>query len=281
MKNTLNIFAQKDTVYFGVKNDSGQLTFKKNIDFNIFEGAFNIGTEIIEELDRNGIKNQFESIHFIENSEFPVAEMSDLNKSFNNLKVIDIKTSLFKSIKSLENQSDQKTLILHLDNFISLGAFEEKSIRPIDTKALMHYNVDELGRECKCGKLGCLLRYASPDGLIQTAQEKVEFYSGPTQLSLETPGELKFKKLVTYTKKGDPLAIELLNQTIALLLPAFRETVKNEKTERVIISGRMGQFGKLISKPLQATLSEMNGKTTPVLTPFSKSYEEVFIGLDY
>jgi glucokinase len=162
-----------------------------------------------------------------------------------------------------------------------LGAYEKDSIRPIETKQLMHYNVDELGRECECGKMGCLLRYASPDGLIQTAQEKVEFYSGPTQLSLETPGELKFKKLVTYTKKGDPLAIELLNQTIALLLPAFRETVKSEKPERVIISGRMGQFGKLISKPLQATLSEMNGKTTPVLTPFSKSYEEVFIGLEY
>ena len=189
--------------------------------------------------------------------------------------------SIEKCLKSLENQSDQKTLILHLDNFISLGAYEIDSIRNISTEQLMHFSVDSLGRECACGKLGCLLRYVSPDGLIQTAQEKVEFYSGPTQLTNETPGELKFKKLVTYTKKGDPLAIELLNQTISLFLPAFRETVKNEKTERVIISGRMGQFGKLISKPLQATLSEMNGKTTPVLTPFSKSYEEVFIGLEY
>lgn len=281
MNYSLNIFAHSEAIYFGLLNQKNDLILKKSYDFEDFKSIEAIYAAWLEDIQKNYQKVSFKQTAFINGPVVNSQLIQELRSIFPEMKEIAFKDGLKTCYDSLENQNGDHHMMLYLDDQIAIGKVTENGIDCNILENLMHKSVDSLGRECYCGKMGCLVQYISPKGLLQTAREKVEFYSGPTQLTQEIPGQIRFKKLVNFTKKGDPLAIEVLNQSGQLFLPEILKELEGLNIEKIIIAGRLGQFGKLISKPLQNKLQEIFGKTTPVLTPYSKSFEEIIVSGNY
>lgn len=277
MNYSLNIFAHSEAIYFGLLNQKNDLIIKKSYDFEDFKSVADICRTLMEDIQKNYQKVAIKSANFILGPSNDKDLSQELRQIFPEMKDVAFEEGLKTCYDALENQNGENHMMLYLDDQITLGKVTQSGIECTILEALMHNNVDSLGRECYCGKMGCLIQYISPKGLLQTAREKVEFYSGPTQLTQEIPGQIRFKKLVHFTKKGDPLAIEVLNQSVQLFLPEIIAVLKDHHVEKIIIAGRLGQFGKLISKPLQNKLQTVYGKTTPVLTPYSKSFEEIIV----
>lgn len=278
---SLNIFAHSEAIFFGVLNQKNELAFKKSYDFEDFKSIKEIYEALKDDAKKSIQKLTISKAQFVQGPKENLELIEEIKGVFPQLATIDFSKALKACYDSLENQNGNNHLILYLDDQIAFGELTKESIEVTILSELMHTSVDSLGRECECGQMGCLIQYIAPKGLLQTAREKVEFYSGPTQLTQEIPGQIRFKKLVHFTKKGDPLAIEILNQSGQLFLPEMLKQMEGRNVDKVIIAGRLGQFGKLISKPLQNKLQELYGKTTPVLTPYSKSYEEIIVSTNY
>lgn len=117
-----------------------------------------------------------------------------------------------------------------------------------------HTCVEINGRECGCGRRGCLETYVSDKGLIRTAEEMIAASKGYTLLSdLET---IDLRSIADCCDKGDRVAIEVfakVGQKLGLGLANYASVLN---PEAIILTGDMMQAGKWILKPMRATFEE-------------------------
>lgn len=74
-----------------------------------------------------------------------------------------------------------------------------------------HLQVVRGGRQCACGKRGCLERYCSGTALVQTAQEILTRDQRPSPLrALAEEGTLTGKQVANWAREGDPVALEVM-----------------------------------------------------------------------
>lgn len=121
---------------------------------------------------------------------------------------------------------------------------------------LGHITIDTLGRECGCGRLGCLERYASATGIAISAKEKIEFYKGTSALSKITPSELTAKNITLAAKKGDPLALELFDDTCKILGKALANITTILDLEAFIFAGGLANAKRILTEPTKKYMDE-------------------------
>lgn len=117
-----------------------------------------------------------------------------------------------------------------------------------------HICVEDHGRLCGCGRQGCLERYVSVGGLIQTAREMLAESSEDSlmrQLSELTP-----EAIGECCDEGDKLALEVYRQTgerfgIGL---SFYASVINP--EAIILTGGLTNQWKWLEEPTQLSFNE-------------------------
>lgn len=112
---------------------------------------------------------------------------------------------------------------------------------------LGHTIVERNGRNCNCGRQGCLETYASATGLVRTAKLFLQDYQGDTLLSkIEN---LSSKNIAECAEKGDDLALKVFDYTAHLLGFSLSNAVAITSPSAIILFGGLANAGDLIIKP--------------------------------
>ena len=113
------------------------------------------------------------------------------------------------------------------------------------------------GRQCGCGGKGCLETYTSSKGIRRTAlelMEKTPSYTGA--LSKVNPDELSSKMVGEAANYGDPLAIEVFEQTGYLLGIAMANAVTFSGPEAIFLMGGPVKAGDVLLNPVRKSFEE-------------------------
>ncbi len=111
------------------------------------------------------------------------------------------------------------------------------------------------GRECTCGKKGCLETYASATGVSLTAQEIINSSTRETILS-ELEGVVSAKDVFDAAEKGDKVAIEIFEATSNQLGQALADFVHFSSPEAIVLFGGLTKAEKYILKPIEKSMND-------------------------
>ncbi|HOA63733.1 MAG TPA: ROK family protein [Bacilli bacterium] len=105
-----------------------------------------------------------------------------------------------------------------------------------------HIRVDFRNRrKCNCGLYDCVERYASATGLVITAQEKIPGRN--TSLTLEN---LSSKTIFDEAKKGDEVALEIVDDMVEKLATALSQIASTINPEAFVIGGGVSKAGDFL-----------------------------------
>ncbi|MDO5036102.1 MAG: ROK family protein [Porphyromonas sp.] len=120
-----------------------------------------------------------------------------------------------------------------------------------------HTIIRRNGRVCGCGRKGCLETYASATGVARTAREYLEIRDDDSLLRKLDPEEITSKDVYNAAKQGDKIALEIFENTGAILGEALADAVAYTSPEAIILFGGLTHAGDLIVNPTKRHL-ELN-----------------------
>lgn len=121
---------------------------------------------------------------------------------------------------------------------------------------LGHVIVEKDGRDCGCGRKGCLETYCSATGIARTAHEILEKTDRPTLLR-ETPiEEVDGLAITLAARKGDAVALEIFEYTGRILGEACANFATFNSPEAFIFFGGLAKAGDLIMEPIKRAYDE-------------------------
>ncbi|KRN48952.1 glucokinase [Pediococcus pentosaceus] len=111
-----------------------------------------------------------------------------------------------------------------------------------------HVTVDPEGYLCTCGKRGCLEQYASATGVVHVARDMAEEFSGDSELKRETDDgqDITSKLVFDLAKKGDVLALRVVDRVCSLLGLALGNLANTLNPESIVIGGGVSAAGDFL-----------------------------------
>ncbi len=119
-----------------------------------------------------------------------------------------------------------------------------------------HTIVDPKGRECGCGKRGCLETYCSATGLCRTVQELLSNTQEPSILRAAGHGTLTAEMVSEAAHHRDKIALQAYEYTGYILGLKLSDSVAHLSPEAIILVGGMAAAGDLIFTPTKRSLEE-------------------------
>lgn len=117
-----------------------------------------------------------------------------------------------------------------------------------------HTCVEVDGRQCGCGRKGCLETYVSDRGLVKTAEEEIAKSKEPTLMS--ELDELNINTIVDCCEIGDRVAIETFRRVGSMLGVGLANYASVINPEAIILTGDMMAAGKWLLKPMRQAFDE-------------------------
>ncbi|MEK6650753.1 MAG: ROK family protein [Bacteroidota bacterium] len=117
-----------------------------------------------------------------------------------------------------------------------------------------HTIVDPDGRECGCGRKGCLEAYASANGLRRTVHELIATSLDESELRGVAFNDLTSKMVAEAAARGDHLALEAFDRTARILGFKLADSVAHTSPEAIILVGGLAAAGDLLLKPVKRYL---------------------------
>ncbi|WP_019989668.1 ROK family protein [Rudanella lutea] len=114
---------------------------------------------------------------------------------------------------------------------------------------LGHICVDRNGRDCGCGRKGCLETYVSANGLKRTVFELLAHRTTPSPLRDVSYSALSARQVSKAAKAGDPIALEAFEQVGELLGLKLADAVAHTSPQAIILFGGLANAGKLLFEP--------------------------------
>ena len=111
--------------------------------------------------------------------------------------------------------------------------------------------VRENGRECGCGRRGCLEAYCSATGVARTARELLETTDEPSLLRDLNPEDITSLEVSLAAEKGDALAKRIYEFTGEMLGEACADFAAFSSPEAFIFFGGLTKAGKLLMDPIK------------------------------
>ena len=111
--------------------------------------------------------------------------------------------------------------------------------------------VRENGRECGCGRKGCLEAYCSATGVARTARELLETTDEPSLLRDLNPEDITSLEVSLAAEKGDALAKRIYEFTGEMLGEACADFAAFSSPEAFIFFGGLTKAGKLLMDPIK------------------------------
>lgn len=121
---------------------------------------------------------------------------------------------------------------------------------------LGHVTVNPDGRQCACGKKGCLETYVSATGLVRTALELLAERLEPSPLRAMPFEKVTSKRIFKLAAAGDPLALAAFDRTARILGMKLADAVAHLSPEAIFLAGGLAAAGHLLIKPTERYLNE-------------------------
>lgn len=113
------------------------------------------------------------------------------------------------------------------------------------------------GRQCGCGRAGCLEAYTSATGVARTAREYLDARPNEETKLREIPtDELTSKDVFDGAMAGDKMAQEIFKFTGEMLGEAFADFVAFSSPEAIILFGGLAKAGDLIINPIRESMEK-------------------------
>lgn len=119
---------------------------------------------------------------------------------------------------------------------------------------LGHTCVIDQGRQCKCGRKGCLEAYAASYGVVATAKELLANDSRDSMM--RSIGELSLQSILKCCEQGDELAQEVFRKTGRLLGIALANYASLVNPEAIILTGSVVKAGDYLLEPTRQSFEE-------------------------
>jgi glucokinase len=123
---------------------------------------------------------------------------------------------------------------------------------------LGHMTVVKDGRDCGCGRKGCLEAYASATGLVRTTLELMSVMREESPLRDIPPSKLTSKKIAEAAIKKDPVALRAMNYTAEMLGFGIINSIVFSSPEAIFLFGGLAQAGELLFAPVREYLAKNN-----------------------
>jgi len=121
---------------------------------------------------------------------------------------------------------------------------------------LGHVITEHDGRECGCGRKGCLETYASATGICRTVSELNANTKIPSELRTVPSGQFTSRMVYDAAVRGDELALEAFELTGKMLGRSIADFVAFSSPEAVFLFGGLAQAGDYIFKPTKKHMEE-------------------------
>ena len=115
------------------------------------------------------------------------------------------------------------------------------------------------GRQCGCGKQGCLEAYCSAMGVARTAREWLEMSDEPSLL--RSVDKITSKDVFDAAKEGDVLAKKIFDYTGRILGEKLADFIEFSAPEAIVLFGGLARAKEYIYEP---TLKAMNENVLPL-----------------
>lgn len=112
------------------------------------------------------------------------------------------------------------------------------------------------GRQCGCGRKGCLETYCSATGVARTAREIIEKTDKPTLLREIPLDKIESKDVAIAAGKGDEVAKQIFEETGRILGEACANFAAFSSPEAFIFFGGLTKAGDLIMEPIKRAYEE-------------------------
>lgn len=122
---------------------------------------------------------------------------------------------------------------------------------------LGHIIVSPNGRQCGCGRQGCLETYVSATGVKRTAYKMMAKYNYPSELRSIPFNEMTAKTVCEAALKGDMIAINTFKYTAKMLGEALANMVAITSPEAIFLMGGLAKAGDILFEPTKDHM-EMN-----------------------
>jgi glucokinase len=103
-----------------------------------------------------------------------------------------------------------------------------------------HTCIEDGGRQCSCGRKGCLEEYVSTRGILQTVRELLEANNAPSKMRQKT--DLTLDDIAECADEGDAIAIEAWRRSGEILGIALANYASIVNPEAVIITGELTKY---------------------------------------
>ncbi len=119
-----------------------------------------------------------------------------------------------------------------------------------------HTIVDPNGRDCGCGRKGCLETYTSAPGIKRTVFELLSTSIDPSVLRDVSFHDLSAKMIDEAARKNDTIAIEAFEYTGEVLGLKLADAIAHTSPEAIFLFGGLAQAGDLIFEPVKRYMEE-------------------------
>ena len=121
---------------------------------------------------------------------------------------------------------------------------------------LGHVNVKLRGRDCGCGRKGCLETYVSATGIKRTVFRFLAERTDESELRDISFNDLTAKMITEAARKCDPIAMEAFEYTGKILGAKLADTVAHTSPEAIFLLGGLANSKELILDPTIRSMEE-------------------------
>ncbi len=109
------------------------------------------------------------------------------------------------------------------------------------------------GRECGCGRMGCLEKYCSAPGVAYTAEKWLDVRTDKSLLR-DFKGKITSKTVYDVALTGDKLALDVFDYTGMLLGQTLADVAAITSPQAIVFFGGLAKAGDVLLKPVKKYL---------------------------